>query len=502
MNFASQLSLLRGINKGNMNQRSCSRETVVGIGSELRQDRAFCPDANLRSEKICIPDDMRSGHVGVFGTTRTGKTKLIENLIVQDIAKGYNVVVIDPKGDNELYCRIVQACVEYGRLDDLMMLTPIFPHCSMRLNPLSHYYMQDELVDHVVSGIKTKEDYYIGIATSVSQAIIQGLVEQAKYHETEPRINFNEIRRRADQGSLKEFKDSIVRMATALELTQELNQILAAPSDFFAKVSSSLLTTLRALTTGNIGMIIGKTFENRFLSRIENGQGVVLFCNTGSLLARRSAHIVGKVIVSSIQGLVGRWLSSGKKLNPPLCLHIDEAHNVMYKGIQEMFNKMGGGNVWVHIYTQSIAQIVDEIGQDTTISILDNINTWIYMLVNHPDTAKSIEKVTPQVRQFEPTFRFDGGVMMRSEPVPMITSQQLLSLQRRQFFMRHFGKFYYGRTADVGRKWLDVKFPEINQDTIRDLPKILDPDTGREEDMEAIVMESLKSVGAATVYAS
>ena len=124
------------------------------------------------------------------------------------------------------------------------------------------------------------------------------------------------------------------------------------------------------------------------------------------------------------------------------------------------------------------------------------------MLVNHPDTAKSIEKVTPQVRQFEPTFRFDGGVMMRSEPVPMITSQQLLSLQRRQFFMRHFGKFYYGRTADVGRKWLEVKFPEINQDTIRDLPKILDPDTGREEDMEAMVMESLKSVGAATVYAS
>ena len=149
-----------------------------------------------------------------------------------------------------------------------------------------------------------------------------------------------------------------------------------------------------------------------------------------------------------------------------------------------MFNKMGGGNVWVHIYTQSIAQIVDEIGQDTTISILDNINTWIYMLVNHPDTAKSIEKVTPQVRQFEPA------------------SAAPLTRLGTRVAMRHFGKFYYGRTADVGRKWLEVKFPEINQDTIRDLPKILDPDTGREEDMEAMVMESLKSVGAATVYAS
>ena len=33
-----------------------------------------------------------------------------------------------------------------------MMLTPIYPDYSMRLNPLSHWYMQDELVDHVVSG--------------------------------------------------------------------------------------------------------------------------------------------------------------------------------------------------------------------------------------------------------------------------------------------------------------------------------------------------------------
>src|SRR5271157_1402685 len=498
----SPLELLQEVNKNNIGKRSDSKVTIVGKGSELPPTKVFQLDDNLPSNDILIDDDMRTGHVGCFGTTRVGKTKLIENLISQDIAKGYNVVVIDPKGDTELFCRIVQTCMEYGRLDDLMMLTPIFPDCSMRLNPLSHWYMQDELVDHVVSGIKSKEDYYIAIATSVTQAIVQGLILQSDRLQKRPQINFNEIRRRADFISLKDFRDQFIAYNKAKDLTEELNQILAAPLDFFAKVSSSLLTTLRALTTGNVGEIIGKAFENEFLSRIERKQGADLFCNTGSLLARRTAHIVGKVIVSSIQSLIGRWLSSGKKLNPPSCLHIDEAHNVMYKGIQEMFNKMGGGNVWVHIYTQSIAQIVDEIGQDTTISILDNINTWIYMLVNHPDTAKSIEKVTPQVRQFEPTFRFDGGVMMRSEPVPMITAQQLLSLQRRQFFMRHFGKFYYGRTADVGRKWLDVKFPEINQDTIRDLPKILDPDTGREEDMEAMVMESLNSVGAATVYAS
>ncbi|MGO9137845.1 MAG: type IV secretory system conjugative DNA transfer family protein [Syntrophales bacterium] len=485
----SPLELLQEVNKNNIGRRSDSKVTIVGKGSELPPTKVFQLDDNLPSNDILIDDDMRTGHVGCFGTTRVGKTKLIENLISQDIAKGYNVVVIDPKGDTELCCRIVQTCMEYGRLDDLMMLTPIFPDCSMRLNPLSHWYMQDELVDHVVSGIKSKEDYYIAIATSVTQAIVQGLILQSDRFQKRPQINFNEIRRRADFVSLKDFRDQFVAYNKAKDLTEELNQILAAPLDFFAKVSSSLLTTLRALTTGNVGEIIGKAFENEFLSRIERKQGVVLFCNTGSLLARRTAHIVGKVIVSSIQSLIGRWLSSGKKLNPPLCLHIDEAHNVMYRGIQELFNKCGGGNVWVHIYTQSIAQIVDEIGEESAISILDNINTWIYMLVNHPETARYIEEATPEARQFEPTFRFDAGLMMRSDAVPMITSQQLLSLQRRQFFMRHYGRFFYGRTADVKPLLVNVTYPEINRQYVEYLPEMVD-DSGREADIENRLFEA------------
>ena len=475
----SPLEILQEVNKNNIGKRSDSKETIIGKGRELPPTKVFQLDDHLPSNDIKIDDDMRTGHVGCFGTTRVGKTKLIENLVSQDIAKGYNVVVIDPKGDTELLCRIVQTCMEYGRLDDLMMLTPIFPDCSMRLNPLSHWYMQDELVDHVVSGIKSKEDYYIAIATSVTQAIVQGLILDSDRVQEKPKLNFNEIRKRADFKSLQSFRDQFVEYVKAKEMTEELNQLLAAPPDFFAKVSSSLLTTLRALTTGNVGMIIGRPFENEFLSRIERKKGVVLFCNTGSLLARRTAHIVGKVIVSSIQSLIGRWLSSGKKLNPPMCLHVDEAHNVMYKGIQELFNKCGGGNVWVHIYTQSIAQIVDEIGEESAISILDNINTWIYMLVNHPETAKYIEEATPEARQFEPTFRFDAGLMMRSDVVPMITSQQLMSLQRRQFFMRHFGRFYYGRTADVKPLLVNISYPAINQQGIKDLHEMAD-DSGRE----------------------
>ena len=134
---------------------------------------------------ISISDADRSGHLGCFGTTRVGKTRLIENIIEQDIRKGYNVVVIDPKGDGELFSKIVQVAAESGRLDDVMMLTPIFPDVSIMLDPLAYYYMEDELVEHIISGIKAKEDYFIAIAQEVSQAVIAGLALEARCSQEE-----------------------------------------------------------------------------------------------------------------------------------------------------------------------------------------------------------------------------------------------------------------------------------------------------------------------------
>ena len=122
----------------------------------------------------------RSGHLGCFGTTRIGKTRLMESIIEQDIRKGYNVAIIDPKGDIDLFSKVIQASAESGRLEEVMLLTPIYPDHSVKLDPLSHYYMEDELVDHVVSGIKAKEDYFIAIASEVTGAVVSGLAIKAK----------------------------------------------------------------------------------------------------------------------------------------------------------------------------------------------------------------------------------------------------------------------------------------------------------------------------------
>lgn len=411
--------------------------------------------------RISIRDAERSGHLGCFGTTRVGKTRLIETLVDQDIKKGYNIVMVDPKGDVELFSRIVQSAAEAGRLEEMLLLTPVYPDHSIMLDPLSYYYMEDELVDHVVSGIKAREDYYISVATEVTTAIVEGLVALARHKGEKLNINFHDIKKRSDYLSLKHFKEELETVPGTQEIVDSLEQILHSPQDFFAKVSSSLRMTLSALTSGSAGRVIGKARHNEFIRRFEEGRGVIFFCNTGSMLARRTAHIIGKVVISMIQSLLGRFYSSGRKLDPPLCIHIDEGHNILYRGVQELFNKGGGANVWVHLYTQSIAQVVEEIGDDAAQSIVDNINTWIYMLVNHPETARHIEDSSPLVTKHQAYLSFGGGITIRQAEEKQIPAFRVMQLRKREFYMRSYGKLYKGVTEDVPPLHLKIKFPDI-----------------------------------------
>jgi type IV secretory pathway TraG/TraD family ATPase VirD4 len=91
-------------------------------------------DPNPKTIDIEIADSERKGHFFCFGTGGAGKTKLMENMIVQDIKKGNSVVCVDPKGDTNLASKIVQTAHECGREQELSIVSPIYPHLSAKTN--------------------------------------------------------------------------------------------------------------------------------------------------------------------------------------------------------------------------------------------------------------------------------------------------------------------------------------------------------------------------------
>jgi len=434
--------------------------TYIGNGTELG-------DCTGKIKKIIMPDEDRRGHLFCFGATRVGKTRLIESMIEQDIRKGYSVCFIDPKGDINIFSKIVQVALEENRQDDLCLVTPIFPDYSSKIDPLAYYYMSEEIVSHVVSGIKAKEEFFINVAYETTLVIVLSLLLFKKIRGDtgeEGRINFDDIKSRASHAGLTSLKNELEVIRNmepkAQEIIESLNQILSSPPDYFAKISSSLRTVLTSISTGSVGTIIGQAKSNKFIERLESNKKTILIIQTGSLLTRRTAHIVGRVLISMVQSFIGRRYASGKKVSPPLCMYIDEMSNVIYLGIEDLFNKGGGADVWVHGFTQSIADLEAEIGAAPAKKILDNTNTKIFMRVNDPSTAKYISDYAGTMDKFSPFLSLSGGITIREVKEYQIKPEAVLNLKPREFYMFSFHTRCKGVTNFTKPAYIHAIYPD------------------------------------------
>lgn len=417
---------------------------------------------------IVVPDDVRNSHTWIFGTTRVGKTRLLENLVEQCVRKGESVVIIDPKGDHDLFNKVVQAAIVTQRYQDLIVIDPIYPEYSAVIDPLSYYYMIEEAVAHIVSGVEvSKEDkFFLNVAYDVSLAIVQALVMIAKAKRQPPKFNFNDIKNLMSQDDLKRLQMQINMINTpeAEQLSRDLAKIISSPPDYYNKISTSLRVALAELSSGNIGKLVGKVDENRFIKRLEEGKTVILYVKLGTLLTKKASYTLGKVILSMIQSLAGRFFASNRKITPPLNIFIDEAQSTLYVGIDEMFAKAGGAGVHIYGISQSINQIFSAVGEEYGRTILDNTNTKVIMRIPDMETAEYVaghfgiyKRYTSFLSAGKPT----GGMMIREVEEDFVKPQQVMELQPREFFLISYHGKFKGITADVTSTFLNVKYPDI-----------------------------------------
>lgn len=115
-----------------------SRGRVLGVSTFPGRERPIALGA---------PDGLR--HLHVLGPTGVGKSTLLLNLIVQDIAAGRGVVVVEPKGD--LIAAVLER-VPPERLDDVVLLDPADP-VPVGLNPLAANGRPPELVADELLGM-------------------------------------------------------------------------------------------------------------------------------------------------------------------------------------------------------------------------------------------------------------------------------------------------------------------------------------------------------------
>ncbi len=107
---------------------------------------------------VTVPRSELVGHMVVIGSTRTGKTRLEEMLIEQDVAIGNTTIVFDPKGDAQLLRRVYGAAKRGGKLDRLYFLHLAFPELSARYNALGSFTRVTQIAQRLTAGLPGEGD--------------------------------------------------------------------------------------------------------------------------------------------------------------------------------------------------------------------------------------------------------------------------------------------------------------------------------------------------------
>ena len=69
---------------------------------------------------------------------------------------------------------------------------------------------------------------------------------------------------------------------------------------------------------------------------------------------------------------------------------------------------------------------------------------------------------SPTIRKYQPILSFGGGISVREIEDKQILAYKVMQLQKRQFYMRSYGKLYKGITLDTTPAYVKVEFPHLS----------------------------------------
>ncbi len=416
---------------------------------------------SLDEGPVKMRQSSRNGHMLVMGTTRVGKTRLLEMLATQDIHAGHVVIVIDPKGDADLMLRMYAECARAGRLDQFYMFHLGYPEISARYNGIGNFARITEVATRATNGLPNTgnsaafKEFSWRFTNIVAQA--QVALGRVPTYEALLKdvtgidglfVDYARMRfaQQAEQGQFTHWQERLATLEAQLAdrktappvpraladrspdlvamflLVKEakhpdtvLNGLAAAFSyerSFYEKIIASLGPFLEKLTTGAVGKLISPDYYDTadkrpifdWMSVIR--QGGVVYVGLDALSDAVVSSAVGNSMLADLVSVGGKLYKTGldphsadSKLKlPTVCCHFDEVNEIAGPEFVPMVNKLGGSGFRITAYTQSIFDIEAKVGDKAKAGqILDNFNHLVMLRVRSTTTARLLTDQVPEV---------------------------------------------------------------------------------------------------------
>lgn len=334
-------------------------------------------------DAVRIPGKVRSTHMHVIGPTGTGKSKLLELMIRDDIVAGNGICVIDPNAN--LYRAIVQWMAATGltRKRGVHLLNPHMHDWGFGFNPLQGDADPAVIVDAALSAcvqafggedMDAKPRLARVLRLMLSALLLGGLTIAESVQLLEARAGRN-LREMLSEDARDPVVASGLRDLTLLDNREFVTQTESTLNRFSAFIAPPI-----------VRRIVGQSHGIDFRRVMDNGEIVLLNLNPGAGMSEQNAKLLGTLFVNSLFASA-RLRPEGAK---PFYVYIDECYRFLTSDVERILDEGRKYGIHLILAHQRIGQL-EAAGESMLSAVMTNARTKIVFGGLTPEEAELLE---------------------------------------------------------------------------------------------------------------
>ena len=357
-----------------------------------------------------LTDSNLNYHTQIIGGSGAGKTNLLKVMLEDRMAKGHSIIFFDFKADIELMDWMAGASEQYGRSDDLVILSMSDPKLSYAYNPIKHG-SETEISSQIMNSLTWSEPFYKSKSEGALLVILKALCYQRDMGGRD--FHLGDLYQFLNDAS---FRMDIVSAVSSLNYPEmhrgDLKRIceeLTIPNK--KENFNSLITQISKILNSSAGDIvvhkIGNDEEFEFREVMETGKVAYLFMN--SLKLKDTASIMGKLMLQDLMKAVGNIYDDRNAIKHPTTLIIDEFASFATPDFGEFIEKARGAGISIVIAYQS-RKSLDHIEDNLAIKVNENTANKIVFQVQDSEDVEWFCSLLGTKKTTKETYQAEDGI--------------------------------------------------------------------------------------------
>ena len=324
-------------------------------------------------------------HMYAIGKTGTGKSTMLENMIIDDIKEGRGVAVVDPHGD---LVNHVLDFIPSNRINDVVYFNPSDKNHPVGFNPLEN--VDPDLKNIVASGVV-------------------GIFKKIFGESWGPRLEY--ILRNAIL-ALLEYPDStllgVMRILTDKDFRKKVVEKITDPvvREFFINeydkwdqkfrleaIQSIQNKVGQFLSTSTIRNVVGQPKSSFNIRDVMDTKKILLLDLSIGKIGEDNAALLGAMMITKIQLAAMQRADVLEEKRTDFYLYVDEFQNFATDSFAVILSEARKYHLNLIMTNQYIAQMPEVVAK----AIFGNVGTTISFRVGAQDAAAL-------VKEFEPVF--------------------------------------------------------------------------------------------------